>query len=54
MKYFLRALQIMGTVSEWSVQALEDRKVTLAEAVDLAQRICKILGVEAELDVPME
>jgi len=47
----MKALQIMGTVSEWSVKALEDGKVTATEAADLAQRICKILDVPLELDI---
>jgi len=47
----MKALQIMATVSEWSVNALEDGKVTATEAVDLAQMICIILDVPLELDI---
>ena len=51
MKYFMKALQIMGAVSAWSVTALEDGKVTAAEATVLITDICKILDVELELDL---
>jgi len=44
--------QIFGIVSSWATQALEDGKVTLAEAVDLVTQLCAILGVVPELDVP--
>jgi len=51
MKYFMKALQIMGLVSTWSVTALEDEKVTLTEATELVQGICDILGVALEVDL---
>ncbi len=50
MKYFMRALRIMSLVSEWSVTALADGKVTAKEGVDLITGICEILGVDLELD----
>ena len=54
MNYFLKALQIMGAVSAWSVKALEDGKVTAVEGAELITDICKILGVETEVEVPAD
>lgn len=51
---FIKAFQIMGTISSWSVKALEDGKVTLTEATELAEDVCKILGIPLELDVGVE
>ena len=51
MKYFLKALQIMGLISSWSVTALEDGKVTSDEALELIQGACSILGVPLEIDL---
>ncbi len=51
MGYFLKALQIMGVVSGWSVKALEDGRVTMKEGIELVQEICKILGVPTEIDL---
>jgi len=48
---FFKALQLMGIVSEWSAKALEDGKVTLPEATDLAEKVCGVLGIPLELDV---
>lgn len=47
-----KIFQIFGIVSNWANQALADGKITLAEAVDLAMQIAKILGVEIEIEVP--
>ena len=44
----------MGTVSDWSVQALRDGKVTTTEANDLAVRVCKILNIPLEIDLTKE
>ena len=52
MKYFIKALRIMGYVSEWSVMALQDNKVTLDEATALAGGVCEILGVKTEFELP--
>ncbi|HEA68075.1 hypothetical protein LCGC14_0867590 [marine sediment metagenome] len=49
---FLTGLRIVGEVSKWSEKALADGKVTLAEAVDLAEKIGSALGVRLELDLP--
>jgi DNA-binding Xre family transcriptional regulator len=51
MMYFIRALQLMAAVSEWSVTALADGKVTMVELVELGTKICKILGVKTEFEV---
>lgn len=47
-----KIFQIFGIVSNWASQALADGKITLDEAVDLAMKIAKILGVEIEIEVP--
>jgi len=49
--YFFKALKIMSIISEWSVTALEDGKVTMKEATELATQVCEVLGVNLELDV---
>jgi len=51
MKYFFKALQIMGFVSTWSVAALEDGKVSAKEATELVEGVCAILEVPAEIKV---
>lgn len=51
MRNFLKALQIMGLISSWSVTALEDGKVTAKEALELIEGACSILGVPLELDL---
>lgn len=51
MKYFFRALRVMRFVMAWSA-ALEDGKVTLKEAVALAQGICDVLGIKTEIVLP--
>lgn len=51
LSYFFTGLKLMATVSDWSQKALSDGKVTLKEAVDLAERVCPILGVKLEIDL---
>ena len=48
---FFKAFQVMSIISTWSVEALEDGKVTLKEATELATSICEILGIPLEIDV---
>jgi len=48
---FFKALRIMNFVTEWSVRALEDGKVTMKELAELGAGICEILGVRAEFTV---
>ena len=52
--YFIKALQIMGIVSGWSVKALEDGKITMAEGYKLLFELCEALGVDTEIEVPPE
>lgn len=54
MKYFFKALRLMGVVSEWSAVALEDGKITAVEGSKLVIEIAKILDVPTEIEVPME
>ena len=49
-----KAFQVMSTISNWSVKALADGKVTLKEATELAEDVCKILGVPLEIDIDKE
>ena len=51
MSYFLKVFKIMSIVSDWSVAALEDGKVTVQELTDLGVDLCKVLGVKTEFDV---
>jgi len=51
MNYFLKVFKIMSIVSDWSVTALEDGKVTVQELTDLGEDLCKVLGVKTEFDV---
>jgi len=51
MMYFLKVFKIMSIVSDWSVTALEDGKVTIQELTDLGVELCKVLGVKTEFDV---
>ncbi len=51
LSYFFLGLRLMATVSNWSEKALSDGKVTLKEAVDLAEGVCTILGVKLEIDL---
>lgn len=47
-----KIFQIFGIVSTWATKALEDGKITLEEAVDLATKIAALLGVKIEIEVP--
>lgn len=48
----LMIFQIFGIVSTWATQALADRKITLAEAVDLAVKVAEVLDVKIEIEIP--
>jgi len=52
MSYFFKALRIMGIVTDWSSKALEDSKIDLKEAVELAQRIAEVLGIPTDIQLP--
>jgi len=51
MGYFIKALRIMAIVSEWSVTALADGKVTIAELTQLGLDLCQALGVKTEFEL---
>lgn len=44
-------LQILGIIAAWSSQALEDGKITIKEAVDLASRLAVVLDVPVDIDM---
>lgn len=48
---FWKVLTIFSIVSNWAAQALADKKVTLAEALDLIAQLAVALGVPLEFDV---
>jgi len=54
MSYFLKVFKIMSIVSEWSVTALEDGKVTIQESIDLGIELCKVLGVKTDFEIAIE
>ncbi len=54
MSYFLKVFKIMSIISDWSVTALEDGKVTAHELTDLGVDLCKVLGVKTEFEMPEE
>jgi len=47
-----KIFQIFGIVSSWAAQALDDGKITLKEATNLAGQIAEVLGVAIEIEVP--
>jgi len=49
---FWKIMTIFSIVSNWSVQALADKKVTLDEAMDLVKQLCNVLGVKTEFEIP--
>lgn len=53
-KQQLQAIQIMAIVTEWTSKAIEDGKVTLDEAVALTERICQVLEIPTEINVPLK
>jgi hypothetical protein len=48
---FWKIMTIFSIVSNWSVQALADKKVTIQEALDLVQQLAVALGVPTEYDI---
>lgn len=42
-------LQILGIIAAWSSQALKDGKITIKEAVDLANRLGEALDVPVDI-----
>ena len=52
--FLFKALQIAGIVTTWAAAALEDNKVTLIEAAQLAESIASVLGIKTELEIPIQ
>lgn len=52
MGYFFKALRIAGIVTDWAAKALVDGKITLHEAVDLAERVGEALGIPTDIQLP--
>ncbi len=47
-----KGFQLIAITESWSEQALEDGKVTLKEATELATRLCEVLDIPLEIEVP--
>lgn len=43
---------LFGIVSRWAQKALEDGKITLTEAAELAEDLGPVLGIPVEIQVP--
>lgn len=54
MKYFLKAFQVMGIVSNWAAGAMVDGKVTASEGLALLQMLSGVLGLKMEWDIDEE
>lgn len=52
MKYFFTALRIMGIVTAWSSKAMQDGKITIEEAAELAVGIADVLGIPTDIQLP--
>lgn len=50
---FYKIIQIIGIIADWTKKALDDNKITLQEAVGLAERIAPVLGVDLDIDLPL-
>lgn len=50
----LMIFSFVMTISAWAKKALEDGRITAAEAFDLIQQLADQLGVPLALDVPEE
>lgn len=47
-----KIFQVFGIVSMWATKALEDGKITLVEAVQLAGSLAALLGIPTDISVP--
>jgi len=47
-----KIFMVFGIVSTWAAKALEDGKISLVEAADLASRLGAALGIPTELAIP--
>jgi len=49
---FWMIFQVFGIVSAWATKALEDGKITIIEAGELAEQIGSLLGIPTDINVP--
>lgn len=47
-----KIFQVFGVVSAWSAKALEDGRITLGEAVELAAGLAALLGIPTDIMLP--
>lgn len=50
---FWMIFMVFGIVSGWAKKALEDGKITLTEAAELAEELGELLGIPTELQIPV-
>ena len=48
----LKIFTLFGIVSTWSEKALQDGKITLTEAAELAESLGPLLGVPVDVHIP--
>lgn len=51
---FWKIFSVVGAVSAWASKAFQDGKIDAMEAAELAESICEVLGVDAEINLPKE
>ena len=49
---FWMIFQVFGIVSAWAAKALEDGKITITEAAELAAQLGKLLGIPTDVNIP--
>lgn len=49
---FWLIFQVFGIVSAWAAKALEDGRITLVEAAELALKLGALLGIPTEVNIP--
>ena len=49
---FWMIFQVFGIVSNWSVKALADGKITIIEAGELGEQLGKLLGIPTDINIP--
>jgi hypothetical protein len=49
-----KAFSIFGIVSAWAAKALEDGKITVTEAAELAVKLAAVLGIPTSIVIPNE
>ncbi len=50
----LKLFTLFGIVSTWAEKALEDGKITLTEAAQLAERLGPLLGVPVHIEADLD